>query len=293
MANNLVVDLGIDVGKDRTENSWFKLKMGKGTQEVQTLKSEVETSTGVTLDDSKHFVSFWFPADADLEVLHETVSGLLPGEDAIKTVEAKDGKWLMVSLTEAAGTGDEANMLKGIEEQLTAFFGQVESNAYLEVGMRTPMTWGYCKEVAESQNENKPAPEPVSNIPSFMNFMENMSYNFRCDMDHDFAISVMKFASTLGAPVNPEFLDFVKKFNKFTMNLRLAGIRALDFTTEEKMQKMAWGAFNDNIGMIAELAAFKSLTNQMRMVFILKDNSYCHLDMNMIGMSDYINYFSE
>ena len=69
MSNNVVLDFGVDIGNDKTENTYMKLRMGRGKQEAATLRQEVEAGSGVTLDDSKHYLSINIPETADTAAL--------------------------------------------------------------------------------------------------------------------------------------------------------------------------------------------------------------------------------
>jgi len=286
MSNNVVVDFGVDIGSDKTENTYFKLRMGRGKQEVATLRQEVEAGTGKPMDVEKHSVCIKFAKDADTAMLTEMVEGMCPGEGAI----TQEGQWVMCSLLDAAGDGDEGQMFKDVEAQVNDFFAEVESNAFVEFGVRSAYTFEQALEVAKANNEV--AAEDKTGTPSFLGFLNAVNVHLRMDVDHEFAVSVMKFANKLGAPITPEFFEFVRKFNSVNFSVNTEGLDALHPDSAKMLNDVAYEALTENQDMFAELSAFRTLTSEMKMVFLLKDDTYLQLEVKLPGMQQYIEYFA-
>lgn len=287
MSNNIVLDYGIDVGSDKTENTYFKLKMGRGKQEVATLRQEIEAGTGKPMVADKHCVCLRFGDNAETDMLTEMVEGMCPGEGAI----TKEGPWLLCSLADAAGDGDEGDMFKDIEGKVNEFFNEVESNAYVEFVFSSAFTFDKALEVATANNENGDG--KTEEYPSFLRFLESVNCSLRMDIDHDFLASVMKFGQKMGAPSLGENAEFFRKLNQVQFRVNVDGLEALTEETATNMKSMAWEALTENLDMFAELSAFKSLTNEMKLVFLLKDDTYLQLEVKMPGMEKYIEYFAQ
>lgn len=291
MSNNFVMDFTADVGKVENEATWVKLKMGRGAQDCAALKQEVESGSGVKLDDL--FVSLWFPDGADTDALKDIVQSMIPGpEDSVQVLTGKNGGvWVMLSVAQAVGDGGEKAMFDDVQAQVDSFFGQVESNAYLEFALRSDETFTKAVETAKANNEANLGDDTPSSDGSLMAFMNSFSTNFRCDIDHEFIISVLKFATKLGVPLTPEFFEFVKKFNLFAAKLSLNRADGVEANTANCMRNYFFRAMRDMKDMFAELTAFKTLCNQMRLIFLLKDDTYLNLDVNTPGFQSYVEYF--
>ena len=79
MSNNLVADFGVDVGGDFDEKLYLKVKIGKGSEEVMSLKQTVETGTKCPLDDSAFMVNMHVKSNVDLNTLKEHINAeILP-----------------------------------------------------------------------------------------------------------------------------------------------------------------------------------------------------------------------
>lgn len=289
MSNNVVVDFGVDIGSDKTENTYFKLRMGRGKQEVATLRQEVEAGTGKTLQADRHCVCLRFADGAETDTLVEMVAGMCPGEES---AISKEGNWITCSLTEAAGDGDEGQMFKDVEAKVNDFFAEVESNAFIEFGVRSSYTFEQALEVAKANNELEDPADTAATRPSFVNFLNNVNVHLRMDIDHEFLVSVMKFANKMGAPVTPDFYEFVRKFNSVDFRVDTDGVDAFTETSQSNLNTFAWEGFSGNRDMFQELTAFKTLAGEMKLVFLLKDDTYLQLEMKMPGMQQYIEHFA-
>lgn len=287
MSNNIVLDFGIDVGTDKTENTYFKLRMGRGKQEVATLRNEVEAGTGKPMEADKHCVCLNFGDAAETETLTEMVEGMCPGEGAI----TKEGSWILCSLVDAAGDGDEGDMLKDVQSKVDEFFSEVESNAFVEYGIRSAYTFEQALEVAKANNEKDG--ECTEGRPSFLGFLNAVNVHLRMDIDHDFLASVMKFAKKCGAPIGSDDHEFIRKFNCVKFNVDVDGLDSLSEGTSKQLNELSFGALNENLDMFAELTAFKSMTNEMKMIFLLKDDTYLQLEMKLPGMEKYVEYLAQ
>lgn len=295
-SENFVCDVSVNVGADRTENSWFKFKLGKGQQEIMALKQEVQTGSGQKLHDNEHCVCIWFPSDAETESVTDMVEGMMPGENAVNVVDDANGngKWVIMSLNKAAGDGEEADMMKAVDAQLEEFFSQTENNAYVEFAIKTATKCSDMLEIAQAAKEKEMDPSADhDNYPSFMTFFENMQVMFRADMDHQFLITVLQWAQKFGVATTSEFFDFIKKFNHLSMKVNMNDHRHVGYNTEKAWIKAVWEGLGNTKEMFAELEAFKSMCNQMRLIFIVKDSAYLNIDMNMLGMGDYMDYWIE
>lgn len=289
MSNNVVVDFGVDIGSDKAENTYFKLRMGRGKQEVATLRQEVEAGTGKTLQAEKHCVCLRFADGAETETLVEMVSGMCPGDES---AVSREGNWILVSLADAAGDGDEGQMFKDVEAQVNDFFAEVESNAFIEFGIRSSYTFEQALENAQASNEREDPADTAAIRPSFLNFLNNVNVHLRMDIDHEFLVSVMKFANKMGAPVEPEFYEFVRKFNSVDFRIDTEGVDAFTPGSQGNLNSFAWEGLTGNRDMFQELSAFRTLASEMKMVFLLKDDTYLQLEMKMPGVQKYIEYFA-
>lgn len=294
MSENFMCDVTLNMGKDRTEASWFKFKLGKGAQEIAALKNEVQSGSGQQLGDGEHIVAVWFPADAEVDSVTELIEGMAPGDDAVNVVDDVNGngKWVLLNVNKAAGDGDEGNMLKDVDTQLEEFFSNTENNAFLEVSLKSAMKSSDMLEIAQNSKEAEVAPgTEMETFPSFMSWCDDMQFQFRADMDHKFLITVMTWASKFGVKTDAEFFEFIKKFNHLSMKLNLNSFRNASYNTTNEWIKEMWNGLHEGKEMFAEMDAFKSMCNKMRMVFIVKDQAYLNIDMNFDGFGDYIAYW--
>lgn len=295
MSNNVVLDFGVDIGNDKTENTYMKLRMGRGKQEVATLRQEVEAGSGVTLDDSKHYVSFNFPETADTATMIEMIDGMTPGQGSItENSTGKSGKWVMCSITDAIGDGEEAGMLTSVDAGITEFFSQVESNAFVEFGIRSAHSFEQALEVAKANNEATCEKGNTDNLISIAGFGENMNCHLKMDVDHEFAIDMLKFAKKqMGLPISTELYDFVRKFNMMEIRLDGNGPECMTEGVRAEMTEVMWSYLGQNRDMASELTAFKTLTNEMKIIFLLRDDVYLQFEMKLPGLQSYIEYFAQ
>ena len=108
MANNINVDFSVSVGEQRQAESYLKVMVGKGNEEVNNLRKQVEQGTGTALVDSDHCLTLHFGSeDADPTALVEALMGMAPGEAGIESMPDKDGRGQWVQAKPRVVAGDE------------------------------------------------------------------------------------------------------------------------------------------------------------------------------------------
>jgi len=296
MSNNICLDYGFDMGDvDATNdanNTFFKLKLGKGTEDAMALKQVVEEGTGKTLSDEDHYISIKVPEGANLEELKEMVDGFSGGDEGlVEEIAGKDGyKWLMVSLKKV-NDGQEMGDIKQLEEELSKFFDTVKSNAFLEMFVKTSHHFSEAQKVAEQNNE-RTAEEPVGDeLCSLAVFAKGISGHFKADIDHDFILKVAEFAKNF-CPVTPQLFEFAKKMNNIEMNLKLNSIDEVTGDCRSQLQSELWEQLYNGRDMFEDIKSFVSCLDDLRVFFVLKDNAYMSLEVRAPGLSNYVKYFA-
>jgi len=296
MSNNISMDFGFDMGDvdnmNDANNTFFKLKLGKGTEDAMALKQVVEEGTGKTLSDEDHYISIKVPEGANLEELKEMVDGFSGGDEGlVEEIAGKDGyKWLMVSLKKV-NDGQEMGDIKQLEEELSKFFDTVKSNAFLEMFVKTSHHFSEAQKVAEQNNE-RTAEEPVGDeLCSLAVFAKGISGHFKADIDHDFILKVAEFAKNF-CPVTPQLFEFAKKMNNIEMNLKLNSIDEVTGDCRSQLQSELWEQLYNGRDMFEDIKSFVSCLDDLRVFFVLKDNAYMSLEVRAPGLSNYVKYFA-
>jgi len=296
MSNNICLDYGFDMGDvDATNdanNTFFKLKLGKGTEDAMALKQVVEEGTGKTLSDEDHYISIKVPEGANLDELKEMVDGFSGGDEGlVEEVAGKDGyKWLMVSLKKV-NEGQEMGDINELETEISKFFDTVKSNAFLEMFVKSSRHFSDAQKVAEQNNERS-AEEPTGEeLCSPAVFLKGVSGHFKADIDHDFVVKVAEFAKNF-CPVTPQLFEFVKKMNNVEMNLKLNSIDELTGPAKKDIQEQMWNVLMEFREVFEDVKSFVSCLDDLRVFFVLKDSAYMSLEVRAPGLANYVKYFA-
>jgi len=296
MSNKVVLDFGFDIGKvnvcDDANNSYLKLKIGKGTEDAMALKSVVEEGTGRTLLPEDHYVSIKVPEKANLDELKEMVEGMAGGEEPlIEEVAGKDGyKWLLISLKKANAEQQfgDINML---EQELSNFFEGVTANAFIEMYLKSSHHFTEATTVAQQNNEKDCTEGNNQVFPSIVTMGKDLSGHFKADIDHDFLIKTMDFAKKF-CPVTPELFEFVRKMNNIECNLALNRPDELTGPQAEEVKSQMWGGLIEAREMFEDIKSFVSCLDDFRVFFTLKDGAYLSLEVKAPGLPEYVKYFA-
>lgn len=296
MSHNISMDFGFDMGDvdnmNDANNTFFKLKMGKGPEDAMALKQVVEDGTGKTLSDSDHYISIKVPEGADLEELKEMVNGFSGGdEELVEEVAGKDGyKWLMVSLKKV-NDGQEMGDINELEQEISKFFDTVTSNAFLEFFVKSSHHFSEAQKIAEQNNE-KSAEEPTGDeLCSLSVFAKGISGHFKADIDHDFVLKVAEFAKNF-CPVTPQLFQFAKKMNNIEMNLKLNSIDEITGQPKKDIQNEMWNQLMEFREVFEDIKSFVSCLDDLRVFFVLKDSAYMSLEVRAPGLANYVKYFA-
>lgn len=296
MSNNISMDFGFDMGDvdnmNDANNTFFKLKLGKGAEDAMALKQIVEAGTGRTLSDSDHYISIKVPESANLEELKEMVDGFAGGDEGlVEEVAGKDGyKWLMVSLKKV-NEGQEMGDINQLEEELAKFFDTVKSNAFLEMFVKSSHHFSEAMTVAEQNNE-RTAEEPTGDeLCSLAVFAKGISGHFKADIDHDFVLKVAEFAKNF-CPVTPQLFEFAKKMNNIEMNLKLNSIDEVTGECKKELQNEMWSQLMEFREVFEDVKSFVSCLDDLRVFFVLKDSAYMSLEVRAPGLANYVKYFA-
>jgi len=296
MSHNISMDFGFDMGDvdnmNDANNTYFKLKMGKGPEDAMAVKQVVEDGTGKTLSDSDHYISIKVPEGADLEELKEMVNGFSGGdEELVEEVAGKDGyKWLMVSLKKV-NEGQEMGDINELEQEISKFFDTVTSNAFLEFFVKSSHHFSEAQKLAEQNNE-KSTEEPNPNqLCSLGVFAKGMSGHFKADIDHDFVLKVAEFAKNF-CPVTPQLFQFAKKMNNIEMNLKLNSIDEIPVDDKNLPNSEMWSALMDFREAFEDIKSFVTCLDDLRVFFVLKDSAYMSLEVRAPGLANYVKYFA-
>lgn len=293
-STNVVADIGIEIGNNIEENSYVKLKIGKGAEEVMALKQIVEAGIGQKLDDSQHSLLLWLPNEYDTDALTEMVEG----EGNLKTnvIQGGEGKWVVTNLAECEYIGKVPNL----EGEINNFFTKVNSNAYFELSIRSGKTFYDAKARAVETGEKNADgyTDKEGHLDTFASplvFLENASANLKCDIDHNFLVDLMQLLKDKGAAlIKPQFFDVVKKLNHMEFFVQFNSIEEAKGDIRKKIVEDMW---NDFIPMVKEMMEpakmFSGLLNKAKLYFILRDNAFVYLDLNLPGFTDYVNHMTE
>lgn len=283
----MILDLGMTVGGEVANNTYFKLKLGKGNEEASTLNKIVEEGTGMVLDEAKHTVSFRIQESADPSQLLEMIEGMMEGVTVEQVAGKNGGKWLVCHLTEAVGT----DIVNGdLEAQLDEFFATCPENSYLEFGFQSGKTFEDALEIAKAQgeaNEDSTAPTE-SSLPSFLTFMNNLDVSLRCDINPDFALNVLNFvAKTMKLPLDAEMFQFIKKFQCLEARWNFNSIDELQDGDKAVASKNLWSGLGDMKSVLGEVEPFVSLFNEMTCIFTLRNSAFLKLEFRAPGLQAY------
>lgn len=286
----MVLDLGMTVGKVDLQNTCLKVKLGKGSEEAKALNKIVEEGTGKALDESKHQMSFRIEKDADPSQLLEMLEGMCENTVITQVDGATGGKWITVNLTEVAG---DSLPVGDLEAQLDQFFADCPQDSYLEFGFNSSKTFNDALAVAKEQNEGADEVQPPSEtaLPSFVTFMESMEMALKCDISHEFALSVLSFVGKMmGLPLDANMFQFIKKFQCFEARWNFNSVAELQDGDRMTANKFMWEPLGDAKALLGEVEPFVSLFNELTMFFTLRDSAFLKLEFRAPGLSEYTKY---
>lgn len=296
MSHNVSLDIGFDMGdvdsSNDANNTYVKLKAGKGAEDAMALKQVVESGTGRTLNDEDHYISIKVPEGADMEELKEMVNGFSGGdEELVEEVAGSDGyKWLMVSLKKA-NEGAEMGDIAEVEQELSSFFETVQNNAFLELFLKSSHHFSEAKTIAEQNNEREAETPTGEDLPSVHVFGKGLSGHFKADIDHDFCLKLAEFCKKF-CPVTPQLFEFVRKMNNCEMGLQLNSVDNISGQCKSDLQKGMWDALVESREMFEDMKSFVTCLDDMRVFFVLRDSAYLSLEVRAPGLSDYVKYFA-
>merc|ERR1719362_2024180 len=138
-SSNFTMDLGIDLGNNiDQEKTYFKLKIGRGSSEIKTLKQIVENGTGKPLG-QELMVSICVPKGTEFEDQKAMAEDFVQFEQTDNDNET----WLQFDLAKST-FWDE-----GMSEKVHSAFENVKDNAHFEFRFSSANTFSDALQQAQ------------------------------------------------------------------------------------------------------------------------------------------------
>ena len=282
-SSNFTMDLGIDIGNNLDqENTYFKLKIGRGSSEILTLKQIVENGTGKPLGEEL-MVSICVPDGCEFEDQKAMAEDFVQFEQTDKDNET----WLQFNLANSTFWEE------GMSEKVNSAFEKVKDNAHFEFRISSAKTLTDALQQSKDSQEVENKKAPSGKLPSFATFLDSFSAHIKCDIEHAFIESAQEFLKDMGAPVKSELFPQIQKANNLVAEFRFKSANELPQHELQVWSEQMMSHFEDIQGGIGMALMGASIAKDVKVYFLFKDNAYATLDINIPGLVEYCTHMGE